>query len=122
MSVLDVDEERPRQPVAMIGDGIEARRDAGDLHALDLVLVLEQERITEDAKRVRVGFDPLHDEIVVLTGLDERAVLTHGCALLLDELLESVLVQLALLLLEVLERLAALMHGKLDEGIARAGG
>jgi hypothetical protein len=120
MSVLDVDEERPRQSVAVIGDRIEAWRDAAELHTLDLVLVLEQERIAEDSKCDRVGFDPLHDEVVVLTGLDEGTVLTHGRALLLDEFFESVLLQLTLLLLVILKRLAALMHGKLDEGVARA--
>ena len=36
--------------------------------------------------------------------------------------LERILVELALLLLEVAERLATLVHRELDEGIARTGG
>src|SRR3989337_3701925 len=122
MGILDVEEQGPRKAVAVVGNRVEARLDAGDLHTLQLVLVLIKEGIAEDAERVGIGLDALHDEIVVLAGLAEGAVLAHGRAFLFDELLESVLVQLALFLLEVVERLAAFMHGELDESVARAGG
>src|SRR5680860_299588 len=121
VGVLDIDEQRAGKAVAAVSDRIKARRGAADLHTLKLVLVLVQERVTEDAERLRIGFNALHDQIVVLTGLDEGAVLAHGRALLFDERLVVALLKLALLLLEEVERFAALVHGKFDESVARAG-
>src|SRR5690606_25322497 len=90
--------------------------------ALQLVLILIEEREAGDAHGVRVGFQTLHDEIVILAGLDKWAVLTNRRAIFLNELAVRGLVERLFLLLEVVERLAALMHGKFHEGIARARG
>ena len=50
-----------------------------------------EERVAEDAERVRVGFEALDDQVVVLAGLDEGTVLAHARADLLPLLLVRLL-------------------------------
>src|SRR3546814_15602636 len=57
---------------------------------------------------------PLHDEVVVLAGLDEGAVLAHAAA----DLFHACLLER----LDLLEGAAALVHDQLDEGVAGAAG
>src|SRR5690606_37767640 len=69
----------------------------------------------------RISLETLHDKVIVLAGLNEWTVLPHAAALDFHQLLVSRLVELCLLLFHEVESLAALLHGELDERIARAG-
>ena len=116
MRVLDVEEDRTRDRVGAVSDGVEGRRHVVDLDGLQLVRVLVEERVAEDADRVGVGFEALDDQVVVFAGFDEWAVLAHARA----DLVPLVFVGL----LEVGHAgqvLAAVMHDEFDEGVAGAG-
>jgi hypothetical protein len=91
VGLLDVEVQRARDRVVAAGDAVEGRGDAVDHGALDLVGVLIQEAEAEDAHRLGVGLELLHDQVVVLAGLDIGAVLTHGVA---DRLVLGLLVGL----------------------------
>src|SRR3546814_4488291 len=66
--------------IVAAGDGLGVRLDAVHRHRLQGILVLIEEGVAEDAVRGRIGVQPLHDEVVVLAGLDEGAVLAHAAA------------------------------------------
>src|SRR5918996_3324222 len=113
VAILHVEVKRPRDGILTGRDVLEGRLGAVDDRALDAVHVLLEEAVAEDAERVRVAAQALHDEIVVLAGLDEGAVLAHGGA----DLGHAGLVELC----DGLRLLAAGLHDQLDEGVARAG-
>ena len=92
-------------------------RDAVDERTLDLADVLLEEAVAEDAQRLRIGLELLHDQVVVLAGLDVAAVLADRVADLLEAGLIDVLQRL-----DPAEGLAAGFHDQLHERVARAGG
>ena len=114
MGFLDVEVERARNRVVAVGDGVKGRCHAVDERALDLLHVLVEEAEAEDAERIRVGLQLLHDQVVVLAGLDECAVFTDRMA--------DRLVAIAIRRLQGSDpgrRLASALHGQLDECITR---
>src|SRR5690606_1314358 len=71
------EEERPGHAVLTRGGVVEARLHTTDRGALDLVLVLIEEAVAEDAEGVWICIELLDDEIVVLARLDVGAVLAE---------------------------------------------
>src|SRR6185436_4649362 len=78
--LLHVDEQRARRGVLARRDGLEAGRHTVDHRALQLVDVLLEEAVAEDAHGILVGRELLHDEVVVFAGFDVRTVFTYGVA------------------------------------------
>ena len=76
--LFDIKEQGTRKGVLPIGDGIKCRLDAVNKGTLEFIRVLIQKTEAEDANRIRIGFQLLHDQIIVLTGFDVSAVLTDG--------------------------------------------
>src|SRR5919106_6225891 len=114
MVVLDVDEQRAGHGILAALDGLLVRGDAIDLNRLQLVQILVEERVAEDTVSIRVGFDALDDQVVVLAGLDERAIGAHALA----DFLLAVLAQR----LDRRTLAAAFYDDELDPGIAAARG
>src|SRR5689334_13582924 len=115
--LLHVDEEGTRGRVLARGHRLERRRHTVDHRALELVEVLLEEAVAEDADRGRVRAELLHDQVVVLAGFDVRAVFTDRVALALEARLV-----LRAQSVEPRERLAAGLEVQLGERVARAGG
>jgi hypothetical protein len=115
MRVLDVEEQRARDRIGTVGDRVRVRLDPVDRHRLQRVLVLVEERVAEDAQRVRILHQTLHDQVVVLAGFDERAVLAHARADRFPAVLVGVLEGG-----DRREGVAAVVHHELDEGITGA--
>src|SRR5262245_53328209 len=114
MGVLHIDEEFTADRIGLVGDGVEGRFDALDLGALQLVGILFQVGIAEDAERRRVGFQLLDDQVVILAGFHIAAVLADRLA--------SGLLGIALERLQLRVLVAALVHDQFDKRVARAGG
>ena len=77
MSVLDVDVERASTRVLESRNRLISRLDAVDRNTLQLRGVLFEEAVSEDPKRIGIGGKLLDDQIIVLAGLDESAVLAN---------------------------------------------
>ena len=58
MLALQIDVELARARIGQVGDRRFGRRDAVDLDRADLVRILLEERVAEDADRARVGWSP----------------------------------------------------------------
>src|SRR3990172_8212042 len=96
LEVLHVEVERSRERVdpgrdvlegrGLAADGgvVEGGGFAADGVAADPVRVLLQEAVAEDPEGVRVGDEFLDDQVVVLAGVDPRAVLADRLARLLE--------------------------------------
>ncbi len=78
MGILDVDEHRSCARILKCADRLISRGDAVDGNALQLARILFKERKTEHAERVGAGGKLLDNEIIILAGFDEGAILTHG--------------------------------------------
>ena len=80
MGVLDVVIHGTRHRITCIGNAIETHLDAIDDAGKHLVTILIEEAEAEYSKGVGIGDQLLHDQIVVLTGFDKRAVLADRVA------------------------------------------
>ncbi len=110
MLFLHVEVERAGDRIIAGSDVVERGLDTVDRCAVQLGGVLVEEGIAEDADSVRVGFQFLNDQVVVLTGFDESAVFTDCRA------------GLAFFFHRFDGFGAGLFHHQFDEGVARAGG
>src|SRR6185436_19980415 len=78
--LLHIDEERTRRGVLARRDGFKRGRDSINHRTLELVEIFLEEAVAEDSDRGWIGGQLLHDQVVVLAGLDVPAVLAHGVA------------------------------------------
>ena len=80
MRFLGVEVERARDRIVTIGNGIERRCNAVDQRAFNLLHVLVKEAEAENAERVGVSLQFLHNQVVVLARLDECAIFANRMA------------------------------------------
>ena len=116
MCLFHIEVQCPGDRILLSGDVLEFRGDAVDQAALNFISVLIKEANAEDAVSIRIGFELLHYQVVILTGLNIRAVLTDAAA-------ERLICLLVLLLhrLKRRERLAATLYREFVKGVAGAG-
>ena len=116
MLAFRIDEKRTRDRIIAAGDIVEARLHAIHHRALQTVLVLLQEGITEHAKGGRGLGKRLDDGVVIFAGIDPALVLAQG----VRNGLEPVAVGLFHFGQTGITG-RALGHAQFDEGVARAG-
>src|SRR5207302_4246183 len=114
---LQIDVELARAGVGQVGDRLFRRRNARDLYGTNLVGILFEVRVTEDAERAWLARDLLHEQIIIFARFHIGAVLAD----LSTDLLVLVLIALG-------ERghrrirIAALGEIEVGEAVAGAGG
>src|SRR5690606_23125791 len=74
--LLHIEVQRPRDRIAAVRDAVERRLDAVDGDGPHPIAVLVHEAVAEDADGRRIRVELLHDQVVVLAGLDVAAVLS----------------------------------------------
>ena len=115
MRLLEIDVDAARAGVFAGRNGLIAGRATVQLNARQFGLVAFEERIAEHAERGLVGFQFLHDDVVVLAGLHIGAILAHR----LPDRLEGLGV-LVLQRLQAVDGQRALFEEQLVQRVARA--
>ena len=114
MGILKVHVQLTSYRILTRGDRVIIRRDVVDDDCLNFVCVLLEEREAKDAKSDWIGFQLLHDQVVVFSCLDEGAVFANG----LTELLLVFFIELKTCFLST--SLAFFIYDKLHERVASA--
>ncbi len=112
---LHVEIQRAGNLVLAGDDAVDAGCHAIHHRGLQLVAVLLEEAVAEDADRGRIGLELLHDQIVVLPGIDIGAVLA-------DRLAGRLAVLVVGDHLDFRELGATSVHHQLEKGVAGTGG
>ncbi len=116
MGLLDIEIQRTGDRISAIGNGIEYGFDTVDPRTLYLIGVLIEKAKTEDAPCLWIGFQLLHDKIVILTHLDEGAIFADGVT---DRF--KLIFILILHRLDPVKFFTPALHGQFDEGVTGAG-
>ncbi len=61
-----------------IGNGFKFGLDTVDIRTLDFIHILVQKAETKNSQSIRIGFQFLNDQVVVLTGFDIGAIFPNG--------------------------------------------